>query len=125
MSKYVGLFYKIRYFLPLPALLTLYRSLLEPHLTYCNIIWCNTSPSFLLKLESLQKKVIRAISWSDYHAHTPPLFLKYGLLRLPELKTLHNACLMFQISHQLNTRLCTLVPISPLSMPISPEILTT
>ena len=50
LSKYVGLFYKIRHFLPLSTLLTLYKSLFEPHITYCNIIWCNTFPSHLLKL---------------------------------------------------------------------------
>ena len=45
LSKYVSLFYKIRYFLPLSALSTLYKTLFEPHLNYCNVIWCNTFTS--------------------------------------------------------------------------------
>ena len=49
LSKYVGLFYKIRHILPLSALLTLYKTLFEPHLNYCNVIWCNTLPSQLKK----------------------------------------------------------------------------
>jgi len=34
LSKYVGLFYKIRHFLPLSALMMLYKTLFEPHLNY-------------------------------------------------------------------------------------------
>ena len=58
LSKYVGLFFKLRHFLPGKALVTLYRSLFEPHLNYCNIIWSNTFPSHLWKLTILQKKII-------------------------------------------------------------------
>ena len=105
-------FYKIRHFLPLSTLLTLYKSLFEPHITYCNIIWCNTYPSHLLKLQSLQKKIIRAISWSKFNAPTASLFHSYGLLKLPEINTYHNACTMYQVVNNMNTRLCELVPIS-------------
>lgn len=38
LSKIVGLFFKIRHLLPFEALLTLYRSLFEPYLNYCNVI---------------------------------------------------------------------------------------
>ena len=58
LSKYVGLFFKLRHFLPGEALVTLYWSLFEPHLNYCNIIWSNTFPSHLWKLTILQKKII-------------------------------------------------------------------
>lgn len=51
LSKYVGLFFKLRHFLPVEALLTLYRSLFESHLNYCNVIWSNTYPSYLKKLQ--------------------------------------------------------------------------
>ena len=112
LSKYVGLFSKLRHFLPFSALLTLYKTLFEPHLNYCNVIWCNTFPTHLLKLKSLQKKIIRIITWSDFDAHTAPLFHRYGLLRLDELNTYHNACLIFQVVNSMNTRLCNLIPIS-------------
>ena len=112
LSKYVGLFYKLRHILPLSALLTLYKTLFEPHLNYCNVIWCNTFPSHLKKLLSLQKKVIRALSWSEINTPTHPLFHRFELLRLAELNEYHNACLMFQVVNKLNSRLCSLVPIS-------------
>lgn len=111
LSKYVGLFYKLRHFLPLSALLILYRTLFEPHLNYCNVIWCNTFTTHLTKLISLQKKVIRALSRSEFNSPSNPLFRRFSVLRLSELNIYHNACLMFQVINKLNPRLCGLVPI--------------
>ena len=59
----------------------------------------------------LQRKVIRAISWSERNAHTPPLFFRYGLSRVAEFNEYHNACTMFQVVNDLNPRLSELVPI--------------
>ena len=111
LSKYVGLFYKIRHYLPQATLLVLYRTLVEPHLDYCNVIWCNTYPTHLTKPEILQKKIIRAISWSKPDAESRPLFHRFGLLKVPEYNKYLNACLIYQVVHRLNTRLCELVPI--------------
>ena len=72
LSKYLGLFYKIRHYLPKSAMIVLYKTLFEPHLDYCNVIWCNTYETHLSKLLVLQRKIIRAISWSEYRAHAPP-----------------------------------------------------
>ena len=93
LSKYSGLFFKLRDYLPLSALLILYRSLFEPHLFYCNIIWCNTFPSYLHKLQSLQNKVIRTIFWAHFREHTGPLFEGPGILKLADLNVFLNLCI--------------------------------
>ena len=111
LSKYVGLFFKLRHLLPQSTLLTLYKTLFEPHLYYCTIIWGNTHPSHLTKLESLQKKIIRAMSWSRANSPTRHLFAQFGLLRLKEIIYFQNACTLYQVTHGLNNRLCELVPI--------------
>ena len=97
LSKIVGLFFKVRHVLPLDVLLSLYRTLFEPHLTYCNIIWHNTYPTYTEKLLILQKKAIRAISWSTRNSHTNALFHRHGLLKLPECNFYHNACTMYNV----------------------------
>ena len=45
------------------------------------------------KIVTLQKKAIRAVTLSKYHAHTPLLFKKLGLLNLDDIVTLR--CLKF------------------------------
>lgn len=111
LSKLVGLFFKVRHVLPSDVLLSLYRTLFEPHLNYCNFIWNNTYPTYTEKLMILQKKAIRAISRSTYNAHTNALFHGYGLLKLPECNFYHNACIMYKVVNRLNTRLCELIPL--------------
>uniref|UniRef100_A0A3B1IHU1 Reverse transcriptase domain-containing protein n=1 Tax=Astyanax mexicanus TaxID=7994 RepID=A0A3B1IHU1_ASTMX len=111
LSKYVGLFLKLRQFLPGEALLTLYRTLFEPHLNYCNIIWSNTFSCHLRKLHILQKKIIRIISWASSDAPSDPLFCQLGLLKITELNIFHNACVMYSVVNKLNDRLCYLIPI--------------
>jgi hypothetical protein len=111
LSMYSGLFFKLRDNLPLSALLTLYRSLFEPHLFYCNIIWCNTFPSYLHKLQSLQNKVIRTIFWAHFREHTGPLFEGPGILKLADPNVFLNLCIVYQVVNQSNACLCKLVPI--------------
>ena len=111
LSKYVGQFYKLRHSLPVSALLTMYKTLFEPHLSDCNVIWSNNFPSYLLKLEILQKKAIHALSWSTGNAPTRPLFHCYGILRLTEFNLFHNACITFEAVNGLNPRLSGLLPI--------------
>ena len=117
LSKYAGLFFKIRHYLPLPALLSLYKTLVEPHLSYCNVIWNNTCPTHLTKLISLQKKIIRALTWSNYTASSSPIFHQLGLLKVTELNYFHNACLMFHVIHNTNKRLSELIPVSSRNHP--------
>ena len=73
ISKILGILYKIRYFIPQPALLSLYYTLIYSQISYCNILWGNTFPSYSNKLFILQKKAIRIISFSDYSAHAEPI----------------------------------------------------
>ena len=111
LSKYVGLFLKLRHLIPQTTLITLYKTLFEPHLSYCNIIWGNTYPSHLNKLEILQKKIIRVISWSPINSPTRHLFAAYNILRLRDLTYFHNACTMYQVVSGGNRRLSELIPI--------------
>ena len=51
------------------------------------------------------------MSWSECNAPTRSLFHHFGLLRLTEMNVFHNACVMHQIIHKTNHRLCELVPV--------------
>ena len=92
--------------------LALYQSLFEPHLNYCNIIRSNTFPSHLGKLTILHEKIIWAMSWAKFDTPSDLLFHRYGLLKITELKSFHNACTVFCVVKKLNERLCDLIPVS-------------
>ena len=50
VSRIIGLFNKLKSFLPLYILITLYKSMILPHLTYAILIW-NTNNQQLFKLQ--------------------------------------------------------------------------
>ena len=80
MSKSIGILFRSRFCLSSKTKLTLYYSLIYPHITYCNTIWSSTYVTNLNRIYCLQKRAVRAITNSDYKAHSAPLFSKLRIL---------------------------------------------
>ena len=85
IARNIGMLSKLKHFLPIYIMNTLYYSLILSHLQYCTLLWANTYSTCLNKLRILQKKAIRIITQSHYLAHTDPLFSKLKLLKLDYL----------------------------------------
>ena len=99
MSRTVGLICKLRHFLPRHTLLTIYRSLVAPYLTYGLTAWGQACKSQLEKLLKLQKRALRFIYFSERNQHAIPLFTDAGVLPLKFLYYEDLANLMFEIRH--------------------------
>ena len=56
MSRYIGVMYKIKKFLPLSARLQVYRSFVQSHINYCSLVWGFSCRSNIEALFSRQKK---------------------------------------------------------------------
>ena len=85
-ARNVGILSKLKHYLPMYIMNTLYYSLILSHLQYCTLLWAKTYSTCLNKLRRiLQKKAIRIITQSHYLAHTDPLFSKLKLLKLDDL----------------------------------------
>ena len=67
-----------RPYLPLEVLQTLYRSLVECHFRYKDIVWGNCGETLLNKLQKIQNRAARVITGSDYDAPSEPLLLELG-----------------------------------------------
>ncbi len=74
---------------------TLYNSLSKPDFEYCLTIWGNTYKTHLNKLQLLQKKVIRLITFSELHAHTASLFDSRNICTLNALHQYYTSILVF------------------------------
>ena len=85
VSKAIGILVKARRILGIDSLVTLYNTLIKPYFSYCITLWGNTYKTHLKKLEILQKKIVRILSFSDYNAHTSPLFRRLNLMTLNEM----------------------------------------
>ena len=99
LSRIVGLFYRVRDFVPSNILKVLYDAHVLPHLQYCTPIRCSTYPTHLLPLFRLQKKIIRIITKQNYFEHTQPLFKSSHILKIFDINLLQIAIYMFKLSH--------------------------
>ena len=85
ISKYCGILTRLKNYLPLFVLRTLYFSMVNSHLNYGLLAWgydCN-------RLIKLQKRSIRTITKSRYNAHTKPLLKGLEILSLPDMLLLN------------------------------------
>ena len=76
--------YKIRYDYTKSVLLSLYFSLFHSHLSYGLSVWGTSNAGYLSKFPLQQKKVVRAITFSDFYAHTSPLFKSLNILEIKD-----------------------------------------
>ena len=87
IKRSIGILSKLRYYVTLDTLITLYFALLYPFLIYGILIWGNTYPTNIKPLFILQKRAIRLITFSKFDEHTSPLFKIIGIhaayIRMP------------------------------------------
>ena len=69
------------------------------HLSYGLSVWGTSNAGYLSKLALQQNKVVRAITFSDFYAHTSPLFKSLNTLQIKVLFN-HKICsLMWDFDH--------------------------
>ena len=97
ISKISGVICRLKHFLPQNILLTLYNSLVLPHLNYGILIWGHKAQ----KLMNIQKKLVRIITNSRYNSHTDPLFKRLNILKANHLCALHELNFCYKMQHNL------------------------
>ena len=89
LARLVGIFYKLRHYVPLDTLISIYYALFYPFLTYGIVVWGATYENLLKPILTAQKKVIRAITFSEPTAHSSPLFSDLKILTLGDIYQLY------------------------------------
>ena len=85
LSRANGILSKLRYYAPIETCLQVYYALFYSHLIYgCNI-WGLTSEENLHKVEVLQRKCLRIMTFSDFRSHTNHLFTKLKILKVRDI----------------------------------------
>ena len=97
VSKVVGILYRLKNIFPMYILQTLYNSLIVSYINYGLLLWEVESH----RVESLQKKAIRLITNSNYSAHTTPLFIELGLLKVQDMFKLKLLKFYYKLSYDL------------------------
>ena len=94
---------KIRHYVDLDALKTVYYSLIHPRLSYCLTAWGGAPKSAIRPLILFQKKVLRIMTFSDFQHPSAELFSKLAILPIDKLYNLNISVLMYKTHNKLIT----------------------
>ena len=94
IKRSIGILSKIRNYVTPNVITQLYYSPIYPYLTYGIVIWGNTYKSTLYPIVTLQKRIVRIITFSKFDEHSSPLFERLNILKFVDLVFLHNALFM-------------------------------
>ena len=81
MSRIIGLLNQMKMIFPQEILLSIYNTLILPHLNYCILSW----GKYCEQITLLQKRAMRAVCCTKYNAHTEPLFKISNVLKFNDL----------------------------------------
>ena len=93
---------RIRNYISRKNLITLYYSLILPHLNYCNSVWGNTSKQNLTKLQKLQNRYARLVLRAEYFTPQNVLMSKLKWRSLEERIKYQKCILIFKIINDLS-----------------------
>lgn len=92
LSKVVGITSRNKYVLPEKTKLTLYYAFFYSYLSYCFLVWGNTTTSNIQKLLILQKKMLRAITKAPYNSPTGQAYSQFKIVPVYNLFEYRFAC---------------------------------
>ena len=101
LSKTIGLLWKLQNILPCPALLTIYKCFIRPHLGYADIIYNQAyNLSFHQKLESIQYKAALALTGEVRATSREKLYQELGLESLQLRRWYKKLCCFYKICNK-------------------------
>ena len=96
IARNIGVINKIKHFIPPVVLASLYNTLILTYLSYGILAWGACSLSNLNRLFLLPKRAIRIINFTDFNAHTDPLFSKHKMLKIKHIHFHQLGSLVYQ-----------------------------
>ena len=99
-----GALSKLRHYVDKKTLLSLYFSLFHSHLSYAALIWGQRQSIHARRVLILQKQALRIMTFSDFRAHTSPIFLDYKLLSFFDFIKYLNIIFIFKIFNRMLPR---------------------
>ena len=92
VSRSIGIMYRIRKYVDLHVLKSVYYSLIYSHIVYAIQVWGSANVSELDKILILQKKAVRMMTYKDQYPQIPgprnpsdPIFNELGVLKVQDV----------------------------------------
>ena len=86
----------LRSFVSLETLHVIYQALIQPHLDYCNVVRGNCGITSSNKIEKLQNRAIRVLTFSCFDADAKSLLENLGWNDLGQQRRFQKALMVFK-----------------------------
>lgn len=98
LSRNIWLLSQISKYLPIRHRVTYYKSYIQPHIDYCNIIWANANKSGISKIERLQRRACKIIMDYNYD-NVLQTMADLNIMTIHERAFLRTAKFMYKVSN--------------------------
>ena len=103
LSRSLGMLSKIRHYVNIETLKSIYFAIFSSHLSYASIIWAqNPNNQNVKRIMRLQKRAVRIMTFAQHRDNADPLFKQLGILKFIDSVEVQNLLL---VSDSLNSRL--------------------
>ena len=99
LSSAAGIMYRIRNSLPMDARLLVYNTLAASYLQYSITAWGTCSSTILNKLQSIQNRMIRYMTYSPPHVNLDAKYKTLKIMKVDELYFYETAKFMHRVYH--------------------------
>ena len=74
----IGALKSCRSFIAIGILRYAFSAIVQPHFDYCDIVWGNCNNTLATKLQKLQNRAPRILTFSNYDADAEPVLKRLG-----------------------------------------------
>jgi len=100
LSRANGILSKLRFNASLEACLQVYYAIFYSHLIHGCSVWGLTSEANINKLQVLQNKCLRIMTFAPYNCSANPIFIDLKLLKVREIIKLHHLRLAYDFQYK-------------------------
>ena len=94
-----GMLAKARHYVPHLELMNIYHAIFASHLMYGAQVWSSKLLSVHERIFRLQKSAMRILTFSDFKAHSEPLFNQLKILKFEHSIDLYNCLFVYDFLH--------------------------
>ena len=92
----IGAIKRCRPFVPIETLKYAYNAIVQLHFDYCDVVWGNCNATLATKLQKLQNRAARILTFSSYDTNTDPLLDKLSWRKLADRGRSHIATMVYK-----------------------------
>lgn len=99
ISSGISAIKRVRSFVPRDTLLKAYNAIVQPHFDYCSVVWGDCAKGLTDRLQKLQNRAARIITFSSYDSNADALFRELGWQKLCDQRNISKSILMYNSLH--------------------------